>query len=81
MSDISFNELKDKLALGEEDLRRALDRLISSELVIEMKSKHPVLGTTYKMNSMYSYLPLYSFGSAVRAEAEPEGDQLLYGLW
>lgn len=53
MSDISFNELKDKLALGEEDLRRALDRLISSELVIEMKSKHPVLGTTYKMNSMY----------------------------
>ena len=53
MSDISFGELKEKLGFDDEPLRRALDKLIGANLVIEKKSKHKSLGCTYDINSMY----------------------------
>ncbi len=53
MSDISFGEMKEKLELGEEELRTALDTLIAAKIVIEKKSKHKSLGFTYEINSMY----------------------------
>jgi Predicted transcriptional regulators len=53
MSDISFNELKEKLGFGDEILREALDKLINSKWVIEKNSKHKSLGTTYEINDMY----------------------------
>ena len=53
MSDISYNELKDKLGFDDESLRKALDRLIESNLVAENKSKHKCLGFTYEIKDMY----------------------------
>ncbi|MBQ8401347.1 MAG: helix-turn-helix transcriptional regulator [Clostridia bacterium] len=53
MSDISFGELEEKLGLPQEELRTALDGLISSGLVVEKASKHKVLGTTYDIREMY----------------------------
>ena len=53
MSDISFGELQDKLYFDEKVLRRSLDKLIESKLVIEKKSKHKSLGLTYEISSMY----------------------------
>ena len=53
MSDISFDELQDKLAIDENALRAALDTLITVGIVIEKKSKHKSLGFTYEINEMY----------------------------
>lgn len=53
MSDISFHELAEKLALPEEKLREGLSRLISAGIVEEKVSKHAVLGTTYDIHMMY----------------------------
>ena len=53
MSDISYMELKERTGLGDEDLRKALDILISEKIVVEKKSKHKVLGYTYTINNMY----------------------------
>lgn len=53
MSDISFGEIQEKLALDEKTLRSSLDKLIASKLVIEKKSKHKALGLTYEINNMY----------------------------
>lgn len=53
MSDISFGELQEKLSLDEATLRSALDRLISTGIVIEKSSKHKALGFTYELHSMY----------------------------
>lgn len=53
MSDISFGEIQEKLNLGEEKLRMALDTLIAAKIVIEKKSKHKSLGFTYKISEMY----------------------------
>lgn len=46
MNDISYAELK-------EELRAALDALISVRLVTEKESKHKLLGTTYELTGMY----------------------------
>ena len=53
MSDISFDELQEKLAIDENALRAALDTLITVGIVIEKKSKHKSLGFTYDIHSMY----------------------------
>lgn len=53
MSDISFHELAEKLALPEDALRETLDRLLSAGVVVEKASKHAVLGTTYDIHLMY----------------------------
>ena len=53
MSDISFDELQEKLAIDENALRAALDTLITVGIVIEKKSKHQSLGFTYEIHSMY----------------------------
>ena len=53
MSDISFDELQEKLAIDENALRAALDTLITVGIVIEKKSKHKSLGFTYEINEMY----------------------------
>lgn len=53
MSDISFNEMQEKLNFDQSTLRASLDKLITAEIVIEKKSKHKSLGFTYEINSMY----------------------------
>ena len=53
MSDISYDELREKLSVDDGVLRAALDELIRSGLVIEEKSKHKSLGLTYKITDMY----------------------------
>lgn len=53
MSDISFNEMQEKLNFDKSTLRASLDKLITAEIVIEKKSKHKSLGFTYEINSMY----------------------------
>lgn len=53
MSDISFGELEEMLALDETALRNSLDILIKNELVIEKESKHKSLGKTYEITGMY----------------------------
>lgn len=53
MSDISFDELQEKLAIDENALHTALDTLITVGIVIEKKSKHKSLGFTYEIHSMY----------------------------
>ncbi len=53
MSDISYDELKDKLRIDEEALRSALEVLISGGMLIETVSKHKLLGTTYRIHDIY----------------------------
>lgn len=53
MSDISFEELKEKTKLSDDFLRQALDKLIKSGIVSEKKSKHKSLGYTYEITDMY----------------------------
>ena len=53
MSDISFDELREKTGLSAEELRAAVDTLVKSELLTEKKSKHETLGFTYEISSMY----------------------------
>ncbi len=53
MSDISYGELKDKLGLDDENLRKALNELIDANIVVEKQSKHKSLGFTYEIASMY----------------------------
>ena len=53
MSDISFEEMKDKLGFEKNTLREALDELIAVGIVIEKESKHKSLGFTYEIHSMY----------------------------
>ncbi len=53
MSDISYNELKEKLDLSDDELRAALDVLIENKIVFEKASKHKSLGYTYNINDMY----------------------------
>ncbi len=53
MSDISFEEMQEKLRFSKEELRTALDTLIAEKIVIEKKSKHKALGFTYEISCMY----------------------------
>ena len=53
MSDISFDELKDKLGFDDNALQSALDPLIKKSLVAEKISKHTALGKTYEISEMY----------------------------
>lgn len=53
MSDISLEELRQKLGFEENILRTSLDKLIKVGIVIEKKSKHTALGFTYDIHSMY----------------------------
>ena len=53
MSDISLGEMREKLNLEEDILRRSLDELIALGIVIEKQSKHKSLGFTYEIHSMY----------------------------
>lgn len=53
MSDISFEEMKEKLSFDENSLRASLDELIAAGIVIEKKSKHKSLGLTYEIHEMY----------------------------
>ena len=53
MSNISFDELREKLGLDDELLRQSLDRLIGANIVVEKKSKHKSVGTTYEIHEMY----------------------------
>lgn len=53
MDDISFGELREKLGFNENQLRSAIDYLIPTNILIEKKSKHKSLGTTYQINGMY----------------------------
>ena len=53
MSDISLDELKEKLSFDDNTLRQTLDKLIKANLVVEKESKHKSLGYTYDVNSMY----------------------------
>lgn len=53
MSDISYNELKEKTRLEDDKLKEALSKLIDKQLIIETKSKHKSLEFTYDINDMY----------------------------
>ena len=53
MSDISFEEMKEKLNVDQSTLRNSLDNLVSVGIVIEKKSKHKSLGFTYEIHEMY----------------------------
>ncbi len=53
VSDISFDELLDKLNMDENTLRISLDKLIAIGIVVEKKSKHPSLGFTFDIHGMY----------------------------
>lgn len=53
MNDISINELKEKVNLSEEELKIAINELVNANIVFEQKSKHKLLGYTYKINEMY----------------------------
>ncbi len=53
MHDISYGELKDKLGFDDDVLRRAIDRLVDDQIVIEKVSKHKVLGYTYEIRLEY----------------------------
>jgi len=53
MSDISFEELKEKSELDDGTLRQALDKLVKSDIVVEKKSKHKSVGYTYEINNRY----------------------------
>lgn len=53
MSDISRDEIKEKLHFDDSTLQAALDALLPNSLVIEKESKHKSLGKTYEINSMY----------------------------
>ncbi len=53
MSDISHDELREKLGFDDELLRQSLDRLIAANIVVEKKSKHKSVGTTYDIHKMY----------------------------
>ena len=53
ISDISFNEMQEKLNFDQSTLRASLDKLITAKIVIEKKSEHKSLGFTYEINSMY----------------------------
>lgn len=53
MNDISYGELKNKLGYDDETLRKSLNSLIDANLVIETESRHPSLGLTYEISSMY----------------------------
>ena len=53
MSDISYDELQDKLGFDDNTLKNALDPLIKSTIVVEKESKHKSLGKTYTISGMY----------------------------
>lgn len=53
MSEISFYELQERLALDEAELNRGLDILIQNKFVFAEVSKHKSLGTTYTLYDMY----------------------------
>lgn len=53
MSDISFDELVEKLSLSPEELQPALDTLREGGLIVEKLSKHKVLGKTYDIEEKY----------------------------
>lgn len=53
MSDISYNELQEKLNLDDVTLSNTLDKLIQNSLIIEKKSKHKSLRKTYEITDMY----------------------------
>lgn len=53
MSDVSFFELKEKLSMADDELRRALDILIEAGLIAEHDSKHKSLGKTYEITGRY----------------------------
>ncbi len=53
MSEISYFELKERLSLDDDELKRGLDILIKNKLVFETVSKHKALGTTYTIHDMY----------------------------
>ena len=53
MSDISYQELKEKLGFDDESLHQALNRLIEVKIVVEKESKHKSLGFTYEIADMY----------------------------
>ena len=53
LSDISFDEMKEKLSFDKNTLRASLDELITVGLVTEKESKHKSLGFTYEINDMF----------------------------
>lgn len=53
MSEISYFELKDRLALDETELKRCLEILVENQIVFATVSKHKALGTTYTIHDMY----------------------------
>lgn len=53
MSDISFDELSEKLSLDKDALQTALDTLRNGEVIVEKLSKHKVLGKTYDIREEY----------------------------
>ncbi len=53
MSDISISEIKEKLAISEQEMLTALDEGISSGLITEKTSKHKALGKTYEIAGIY----------------------------
>ncbi len=53
MSDISYNELKEKINISDEVLKLTLEKLENSKLVVATKSKHKSLQFTYDINEMY----------------------------
>ncbi len=52
MSDISYDELKEKLNFDDITLQAALDILIQNSLVIEKEFKHKSLGKTYEISGL-----------------------------
>lgn len=53
MSEISYYELQERLAIDEAELNRGLDILIQNKFVFATVSKHKSLGTTYTLYDMY----------------------------
>jgi transcriptional regulator with XRE-family HTH domain len=51
--DITYAELREKTGLDDERLKKAISNLTEAELVLESKSRHQAIGTTYRIHGIY----------------------------
>ena len=64
MDDISYNELKDKVNINDNELIFALNKLVDNNIIIKKVSKHKVLGNTYSIKEQ-EYICLCTIYSAI----------------
>lgn len=75
MSDISYNELKEKVKADDVELRSSLKVLTESKIIIEKVSKHKMLGTTYEISEMY-----HTCVCVLLATLEMQRDSIINGI-